>query len=82
MESFLEVTPSLVLLLFGLILYFLPYLQARHRGVEERYQTGIFVLNFLLGWTVLGWIGALLWAVAAPVASSEQARVCPPGGTR
>jgi hypothetical protein len=25
----------------------------------------IVVINILLGWTVLGWIGALVWSVAS-----------------
>jgi hypothetical protein len=26
----------------------------------------IFVLNLLLGWTLLGWIGSLVWSCTAP----------------
>src|SRR5580698_7981581 len=26
---------------------------------------GIFVLNLLLGWTLIGWIGALVWALSS-----------------
>ena len=33
----------------------------------------IFLLNLLLGWTVFGWIGALIWAVM-PEPSNEGAR--------
>ncbi len=25
---------------------------------------GIIVLNLLLGWTIIGWIGALVWAAS------------------
>jgi hypothetical protein len=25
----------------------------------------IMIINFLLGWTVIGWIGALVWSVAS-----------------
>jgi len=28
-------------------------------------QNGIIALNILLGWTFLGWVGALCWALAA-----------------
>jgi hypothetical protein len=39
--------------------YFIPTFVAHNR---ER-QGAIFVLNLFLGWTILGWIGALIWAM-------------------
>jgi len=45
-----------------LILYFAPALMA----VRKKGAAGIVALNLLLGWTVLGWIIALVWALAAP----------------
>lgn len=44
-----------------LFLYFLPSIVARSR--MKRNTTAIFMLNLLLGWTVLGWICALVWAL-------------------
>jgi Superinfection immunity protein len=43
---------------FGLLAYFLPSII----GHEKRSFAGIFALNLLLGWTVIGWIVALVWA--------------------
>lgn len=43
-------------------LYFLPAIVASHN--HKKNQISILVLNLLLGWTVLGWIGALVWAVS------------------
>ena len=43
-----------------LILYFLPTLIALLR--EKRDKLSIFLLNFFLGWSVIGWIIALVWA--------------------
>jgi hypothetical protein len=46
----------------GLIIgvYFLPLIVAASR---KHAQTGaIALLNLLLGWTVLGWVAALIWA--------------------
>jgi Superinfection immunity protein len=44
-------------------LYFLPSIVASSR---KHHQTGaIIVLNLLLGWTVLGWILAMVWAATA-----------------
>jgi hypothetical protein len=53
---------------FGFVLYFLPSILALARN--KRDTVSIFVLNFLLGWTAIGWVVALVWAlkVAAPYA--------------
>lgn len=42
-------------------LYFLPSII----GHSRRDFAGIFLLNFFLGWTVIGWIAALIWACAS-----------------
>lgn len=44
----------------SLILYFLPTIVASARSHHN--TLAIFVLNFLTGWTVLGWIIATVWA--------------------
>lgn len=41
--------------------YFLPFLIALLRG--HRNVLGVFVLNLFLGWTMLGWIAALVWSL-------------------
>lgn len=43
-------------------LYFLPTLIAAHRGHDV---AGILLLNLFLGWTVLGWLAMLVWALAS-----------------
>ncbi|HXW17160.1 MAG TPA: superinfection immunity protein [Candidatus Acidoferrales bacterium] len=50
------------LVLAGL-LYFLPSII----GHNKRNAAGIFLLNFFLGWTFVGWIMALIWACTADV---------------
>ncbi len=42
------------------ILYFLPTIIASNRGHGV---TGILCLNLLFGWTGIGWIIMLLWAL-------------------
>jgi len=42
-------------------LYFLPFIVALVRG--KRNSLAILLLNLLLGWTLIGWVGALVWAV-------------------
>jgi hypothetical protein len=54
---------------FGFVVYFLPSILALARNKRDR--VSIFVLNFLLGWTAIGWVIALVWAlkVDAPYAA-------------
>ena len=44
-----------------LVMYFLPSIIALARS--KRDTLAIFLLNFFLGWSVIGWIVALVWAV-------------------
>ena len=43
------------------ILYFLPTIMAYWSRLKRR--GGILVINLFLGWTLIGWILALAWAV-------------------
>ena len=43
--------------------YFLPTIVARKRGHHD--AGAIIALNIMLGWTVLGWIGAFVWSLTA-----------------
>lgn len=45
------------------ILYWLPTIIAIARQAHS--ALGVFLLNLFLGWTVLGWVIALLWSLAA-----------------
>lgn len=46
---------------FGTVMYFLPTILAFARN--KRDVVGILLLNIFLGWTVIGWVVALVWAV-------------------
>ncbi len=50
---------------FGLLMYFLPTILAFARN--KRDAGAILVLNFFLGWTCIGWIIALVWALKEDV---------------
>ena len=55
---------SLLLVAFvgiGLIFYFLPTFVAARR--DHRNAGAIAALNFFLGWTFIGWVIALVWAL-------------------
>ncbi len=51
----------LILLIIVLGVYFLPTTIAMMNG--SSLVAAVFVINLLLGWTILGWIGALVMAV-------------------
>lgn len=61
-----------IFLLVSLFLYFLPAYLARNRSNFG----AILVLNLLAGWTFIGWIIALVWALSpdprGPVAAPPQ----------
>lgn len=49
--------------ILALILMFLPTLIALIRGHDNSFA--IFLTNLLLGWTVIGWLVALIWSFTA-----------------
>jgi hypothetical protein len=75
-------TIVLVLLVwaFGIFVYFIPYYIANRD--KKRNAGAIGALNFFLGWTLIGWVVALVWAMSkdekiivqtpAPIALSPQ----------
>jgi len=50
-----------IFMLVSLLLYFLPAYLARNRSDF----TAILLLNLLAGWTFIGWIIALVWALSS-----------------
>ena len=52
-----------------LIAYFIPLFVAA--GRKHRYIGAIGLINLVLGWTVLGWFGAIIWAVNRDVRDRE-----------
>ena len=57
METFLGCLVAILLL----IVYFVPTAIAVGNGHSNALP--IFVLNLFLGWTIIGWVGALVWAL-------------------
>jgi len=54
----------IIVLILGsaaLTFYFIPTLIAMGRNTKR--MAGIIVVNIFLGWTLLGWVGAMVWAV-------------------
>lgn len=50
-------------MVFLLVLYLIPGLLAYSLGCRN--WRGILVLNLLLGWTVIGWLVMLIWALVS-----------------
>jgi len=59
MQNFTILELFFVVLIFAF--YFLPTLIAFLR--QHKNKLAIFLLNLFLGWTVLGWVGSLVWSV-------------------
>ncbi|MBC7398367.1 MAG: superinfection immunity protein [Mucilaginibacter sp.] len=57
--------PELIIILIAIIpaicLYFLPAIIGRHKSNA----TNIFLVNLFLGWTFVGWVVALIWALSS-----------------
>jgi Superinfection immunity protein len=60
-------TAALVIVVVAFVLYFLPSFIGR----RKQNFGAIFVLNLLLGWTLIGWVVALVWAVAKETAPTQ-----------
>lgn len=60
-----DLSASVVIVCLLIAFYFIPTLVACFRG--HRDSTAIFALNFLLGWTFIGWVAALVWSLTGNV---------------
>ena len=67
---------GLLLFAVNLPLYLLPSILGR----KKQNRAAIFAVNFLLGWTIVGWFAALIWALGRDAqsipASPAVARFC------
>lgn len=61
--AFLLGLPILVIILIAIVtfvIHFLPTFVAGSRHVKSFWW--IFLINFFFGWTLIGWVIALVWA--------------------
>lgn len=66
----MEDTASILTLIGVIGLYFLLALLAWR--VDHRQTAAIVVLNLFLGWTLIGWVVALVWASTKPAVLPRQ----------
>lgn len=73
---------DLAVWLFLFAVYFVPSLVAA--GRKHPNSTAIGVLNLMVGWTILGWVVALVWSCTSPAlpatsdrALDRQEKACP-----
>ncbi|MBL4802640.1 MAG: superinfection immunity protein [Emcibacter sp.] len=59
----------LLVAMVGFTIYFIPTIVAAIRNHPN--VVAISLLNIFLGWTFLGWVGALIWS-ATNIASSDN----------
>jgi heme/copper-type cytochrome/quinol oxidase subunit 2 len=70
-----------ILVIFGVVitvlLYFVPAMVASNRKHSQ--TTAIAILNLFLGWTLIGWVAALVWALTNPGSLTEAGpnKKCP-----
>jgi hypothetical protein len=76
MNDLVSIIIAVVVLGIALAIYFIPTFVAS----DHPHMAGIFLLNLFFGWTLIGWVGALIWAVTKPEHATAPAvpmRKCP-----
>lgn len=63
---------GLVLVFFIICIYFIPTVIAVSRKLNK--PAGVIAVNALLGWTVVGWIGALVMAFSMETETDYKLR--------
>ena len=62
----MDVFMGLLLFALGVVIYMVPTVVATQRN--HRNKGSIVATNVLLGWTGIGWCGALIWALSGNTA--------------
>ncbi len=63
---------AIVVIILIVGFYLVPTLIAETRGAKH--AGSIFAINLLFGWTILGWIAALIWACVEDQAPAGESR--------
>jgi len=57
------VTTTVLVVIFGVLFYLAPSIVALLK--KKRNSVAILALNILLGWTLIGWVVSLVWALTS-----------------
>jgi|SRR5438132_13592811 len=60
---------GLLVIVVSIGIYFIPYILARQNKKQNAEAIG--ALNFFLGWTLVGWVVALVWAMSKDVSAPQ-----------
>lgn len=64
-----------IFLIFALFLYFVSAIIALDRKLLN--FGSIFIVNLFFGWTLIGWVGTLAWALAGTAQPNPHLLECP-----
>ena len=76
--EFGEIKTMAYVVILSSAVYFLPFGIAIIR--ERSNKLAIFLLNLFLGWTLIGWVVALVWAATSDAATSTSTPTPAPAG--
>ena len=60
--TIISIIVVIAMFIISILIYFLPSTLAYRK--QHSNKTAILILNLFLGWTLIGWVGALVWAVS------------------
>ncbi|KAB5626293.1 superinfection immunity protein [Pseudomonas putida] len=63
---------AFIMLIAAFVIYFLPTFVAAKRRHPN--GTSIFLLDLFLGWTLLGWVAALVWSASSVKPESKVSK--------
>jgi Superinfection immunity protein len=69
----MNVEGFLILTAISIAIYFAPAIVAKVR--DHRNLLAIGMLNLFLGWTLVGWVAALVWACMNDTSTTKEQRV-------
>jgi len=61
-----------ILIIIIVIIYFVPIFVAKKK--KDFYP--IALINIFLGWTLLGWVAALIWSIKSPIKRKTYTYIC------
>ncbi len=65
---------TLVLILVSCFIYFIPYMVASYR--RSRNTLWVFIINLFFGWSLIGWVAALIMAFMGDTYQIGQCPYC------